>query len=277
MIDRHLSFDAYRALPGLNWSSLKVMHQSPAHYRAALDAPREDTPALILGRATHTAILEAGAFDSRYVVYDGIKRGKAWDEFSLDASCDGREVLSRAEWTLALAMQRATRSDPAIRYVVGGQAEVSMAATLPDGTEAKGRADCIHPDYGIVDLKTTLDASPRGFAASCARYLYHCQAAYYVDIYRAATGKDAPFTILAVEKKPPHVVEVYRVPESALDVGRYVYLGLLERLRECEASGVWPGYGGGKVLDLELPAWATPYDDEDDVGDLGLVFSADKE
>ena len=40
------TFEAYRALPGVNWSALKLYHRSPAHYLHHLDHPAATTPVL---------------------------------------------------------------------------------------------------------------------------------------------------------------------------------------------------------------------------------------
>ena len=49
----------YEDVPGVNISTLKELwSKSPLHYRYRLEHPREETPALTLGIATHMAILE---------------------------------------------------------------------------------------------------------------------------------------------------------------------------------------------------------------------------
>lgn len=264
-----LSWDDYHAAPGLNWSALRHMARSPAHYLAALSAPPRDSPALRLGRAVHAAILEPDVFAAGWTRYEGVRRGQGWERFR--AANEGREVLTADEWADVVALQQATRHHPAARYITGGGAEVTAQWALPSGRAAKGRLDYLHPELGVVDLKTTRDASPDGFGRECARYLYHCQAWWYASGAAATLGREVPFHFLAVEKAPPYAVAVYRVGQEALDVGRYVAEGLLERLAACEASGAWPGYNDGAVAELALPRWAMPQDD-DDVGGV-LDFS----
>ena len=48
----------YTDIDAVNWSSLKWMRESPQMYRYRLSVPMEDTPALALGRATHTLVFE---------------------------------------------------------------------------------------------------------------------------------------------------------------------------------------------------------------------------
>ena len=100
----------YRQKPGVNKSSLVEMLRSPLHYRYALEHPREDTPAMKMGRAIHSAFLtpeqfvvdfaEAPACDRR------TKEGRAiWEQFTQDNS--GREILSAEEFTQALDIVQA--------------------------------------------------------------------------------------------------------------------------------------------------------------------------
>ena len=73
----------------------------------------------------------------------------------------------------------------------------------------------------IVDLKTTMDASPDAFARTAANFNYPLQAAYYVDGLQAAgiASPDAvtSFVFLVVEKTPPYGVAVYTLPEDAIE------------------------------------------------------------
>ena len=46
-----MNFQQYSDLQGVNWSTLKEMGRSPAHYQHRLTVPRMDSPAMRLGRA----------------------------------------------------------------------------------------------------------------------------------------------------------------------------------------------------------------------------------
>jgi exodeoxyribonuclease VIII len=108
----------------------------------------------------------------------------------------------------------------------------------------------------IVDLKTTRDASPDGFAKSVAQYRYHVQAAFYSDGYRAAFG-EAPrgFVFIAVETEPPYLVAVYVASETMAQRGRIEYQTDLDTFRRCQDADTWPGYSDAP-LTIDLPKWA---------------------
>src|SRR5687768_16753006 len=110
----------------VNWSTLKHMGRSPAHYQHALKVPSEDTAAKKVGRCTHLAALEPELFLREVAVWDGgVRRGKLWDAF--EAANPGKELLTLAEHERCVAIQRAVRSHPvAARYLEGGSAEATI-------------------------------------------------------------------------------------------------------------------------------------------------------
>jgi len=61
-----MNFAEYQAIQAVNFSSLKMMRESPLHYRHALTAIRAESPAMALGSAVHCAVLEPGRFALEY-------------------------------------------------------------------------------------------------------------------------------------------------------------------------------------------------------------------
>lgn len=273
----NLPREDYDRIDAVNWSRLKAMLRSPAHYRHGLLAKHVDTDAKKRGRAVHLAILEPDRFQAECVVWtEGPRKGKAWAKFSA-ANAD-REILTEKEHDLCLQLSAAVRgSADAMRYLTGGHAEATMRWALEsparealDGWrfDCKGRVDYVAA--AIADVKSTKDASPAGFGREVWRYQYHCQAAFYADGHEAATGVRLPFVLIAVETEPPHVVQVYRISDEILDLGREAYRACLDRLAFCKREGDWSGYATGEEL-LALPRWAVPSSDED-VSELDLVI-----
>lgn len=272
---------AYDAITDrVNWSTLKAMGRSPQHYRHGLDNPRADTPSLAMGRATHVAVLEPHLFMAEHVVWKGGRRqGGAWDEFR--AEHHDREILTEEEAAKCLAIQRAVLTNhPASRYVTGGKAEVTALWTEEEpamgglsgySIPCKARLDYVRPDV-LVDLKTTRDASPDAFGRTTWNFQYHVQSAWYRDAHAAAKGYELPFVIIAVETEAPYAVQVYRVPEHILELGRETYRALLSRLDWCRKHDDWPGYSDDGEMELTLPRWAADFGDEsENIAGLDLV------
>lgn len=266
-----LSRERYDAIERVNNSTLKAFASSAAHYSHGLVTPYEDTDAKKVGRCTHLATFEPDRFRASIAVWDGgTRRGKDWDSFR--HRNEGKELLTEAEFEKVSDMTKAVRSDvTAQRYLTNGEGEQTILWTVDVNGVAvacKGRVD-FTSDLAIVDLKTTKDASPEGFARQAWQMRHHTQAAWYSDGFTRATAISLPYYLVAVENTPPHIVQVYRVPDALLELGREEYRAWLERLVACRASKKWPGYHDGE-LELTLPKWATPYDDEDDLS--GLTF-----
>lgn len=268
--------DRYDAFGAVNWSTLKMLKRSPKHYQHALENPPAQTPAMKLGAATHVAVLEPERFTELYAFEPDFgdcrkSENKARrDEWR--AEHQGRELLSFADYTQAIGMRDAVRSHPlAQRYLAAGSAEVSMSWERC-GLRCKGRLDWLSTsDAAIVDLKTTTDITLSRFQRQAANLDYHCQAAFYRDGHKRATGQLLlPFIVIAVESKPPHDVAVYRYDEDALVYGDGIVEELLRNLAYCRQKNDWPGLYADE-LTLSLPTWMLDAD-EDDVSGLGLSF-----
>jgi len=238
----------------LRFSHLKQMAKSPAHYRAAVDQVASyDSPAMRLGRLVHSLVL--GDQDGRAtVVYDGERRGKAWQEFQ--AEHDGAEIVTRAEHDRAAPIAWAVMRDPAAATYLGAGGprvirEGRILWTL-DGRACSSTPDLIDLDAGrIIDLKTTQTAEPGRFSRLALAAHYHAQLAFYRRAVEAAHGVRARECVLvAVETSAPHPVTVLRLTDRALDEGDKLCRAWLERLAVCEAAGAWPGYTQA-VLDLD--------------------------
>jgi hypothetical protein len=226
-----------------------------------------------------------GKLGELYGVYPGkVRRGKAWEQFEADHGSDPRPILLKkdvdrsvelwervgdAEIVTADQMDTATilatavqRHETASLHLSGGTMEQTIEWTDPaTNLKCKGRADCITDR--IVDLKTAREVEPRRFSYAASDYLYHGQMAFYHDGARlAGLDIDMPPVIIAVQNAPPYDVAVYQVSEDALEAGRRLYQGLLDRLAECLQKDEWPGAVPG-VVDLELMAWAAGVEDKD--------------
>ena len=170
-----------------------------------------------------------------------------------------RIVLSQEHWDQLMAMRDAVMNHPAARALLTakpGVAEHSVYWIDPvTGELCRCRPDYWRIDDIIVDVKTTDDASPEGFAKSIANWRYDVQDPFYRDGIKLATGREIRgFVFLAVEKKAPYAVGVYVLDPESIELGRLQYRADLNRYAECKAANQWPGYGD-KIQTISLPKW----------------------
>lgn len=249
-------------MPAVSKSQLDHIRRAPAIYKWRLEHKTPPTPAMILGTLTHTAVLEPERFTDEVMVAPKIDRrtsaGKAeWEAFQIAA--EGKTLIDADEMDRLRAIRAAVEAHPSAAKALAQIDAVEQSVFWTDaetGLACRCRPDAVTTAGVIVDLKTTKDASPDGFARSIAGYRYHVQAAFYSDGMQALTGTPPKgFVFIAVETEPPHLVAVYVASAAMIDRGRADYQADLETLRECQATDTWPGYSSSP-LQLDLPKWA---------------------
>lgn len=265
----------------------QMYSKTPAH--AQVETVK--TLAMEMGSATHCAVLEPHEFDKRYaVVPDGApsrptdrqRNAKKPSQDTLDAiafwaelEASGKLILKPDDYEQCMRMRDAVHANVEARNLIqANDALVEHAAVWREGdTLCKGKADLFVPSAStLVDLKTTGDASPRGFASSVAKFGYHMQDAAYRRGWRMgslAAGQPQHvdrFIFIAVENKAPFVTALYELDAAAQMEGYKAWMSAVELYRVCVSKQRWPAYGEG-ILPLSLPTWAMRETDPD-----GFVF-----
>jgi exodeoxyribonuclease VIII len=244
----------YHAHPAVSKSVLDKIAKSPMHARAYLDGTREEpTAAMNFGTALHACALEPERFADEYAVFEGDRRTKDGKARYEELQARGATIISAADYDAITAMVGQIRQHPvAAGLLQDGIAEASVFWNHPPtGIECKCRPDWWKREAGmVVDLKTTEDASPEGFARSVAAYRYHVQAAHY-----SAGTKASRFVFIAIEKKPPYAVAVYELDADALTLGHKLRDRDLEQYASCLEFNTWPGYPA-EIQTIILPKWA---------------------
>ncbi len=248
-------------------SSLKHMLKSPAHYHYNLRHPKEPTPAMKLGTAIHEAILEPHLFMESIVMpkFEGTGMKARKEAWVLENH--GKRIISGDDQeTIAGIMASLQENTLAKKLLSTGAAEESYFWQCPStGIVCKCRPDFLRTVEGIgeviIDVKSTVDASPDGFPKQIANFNYHMQAAHYLNGVSAVLGRTvSEFIIIAIEKEAPHGISIHRLDAGTLDAGRFLARKALAALKECKASAQYPGYPE-KILTSSLPNWAYPVED----------------
>ena len=256
--------------PGVSSSHLKAMLKSPLHFQLEKAKVNEPTAAMRFGSAIHSLLLDGRpTFESTYCVAPAVdkrtKEGKGiWENFV--AANTGKEILSADDYYAVLAMERAIKGHAIANTLISGMAEVAFFFIEPmTQILCKVKLDVLKPQLGmVVDLKTSEDASPEGFAKSVAQFGYWISASYYLDGVKlaleqsnqAGTIERIPdsFVFIVIEKKT-NAIAVYTLEAEDLERGRIAYRRALSQLAECERQKAFPGYPA-KIQTITLPAWA---------------------
>ncbi len=256
----HLPAACYHAYEALSASGVSKLLHSPAHYQVWRGEPHAQTPQMAFGTVVHALILEPDTAPPVAITPGVPKRSAAdratWAEF--EAGLNGRVPLSQDDYDLARRVRDAVYGNAGARLLLDGIiAEVSLF--WHDGEHdipCKARIDALRPDGGIVDLKTTGDATPAGFARSVVKWFYCSQAAHYWNASEHVLDTSPPyFAWIAIETVPPFGSRCYVIETNALLLGR----DLLERAATIYAharhEGRWSGYPE-QIEPLRLPKWA---------------------
>lgn len=255
---------------GLSKSSLDRINKSIEHYFMDYD---KETPAMRVGTAFHTLVLEPDKFEKYYACGPDTDRRtsagkKAWKE--AEDENDGKSLISISDWDMIHHMQDSVSNHKLASHLLNpelGAAEETMMWNDQElGTLMKGRSDFRNfKEKVIIDLKSTMDATPdkleRDLWSTDLRY--HVQAAIYTDGARAILGDDSwEFYFVFVEKKPPYSVQIVHLPPKAIDIGRIQYhenviflLKWLERSSNMLKNGVADDFSEENIIELHPPAW----------------------
>lgn len=269
-----MSNESYHASEAISKTGLDLIAKTPAHYYAEKisedeSLKKERTKSLNIGSAFHYLALEPENFD-KYVAIDPdnypTKKecGRTIDEQRQEfiAKHPSKIILRPNDMDGLRERAKSIRNHPAANYLLQGKGMVEPSLFAKDeiyNVECRVRPDWLREDGLKVDLKTTKDASPAGFDKAIWNYRYHVQAAFYMDVYEAVTGKKAQgFVLIPVENSAPFLTGEPVLMEEGdewIDLGRRAYLKNIETYARCLETGVWPGYGSGIRKSLP-PAWA---------------------
>jgi exodeoxyribonuclease VIII len=138
--------------------------------------------------------------------------------------------------------------------------------------DCRAMLDWLRDDLETIDdLKTTSDASPRGFQRKVWSLRYDIQAAFYLRAVAAWLGDmshpiKSRFRWVAVETEYPYLVTVHEMSKSALDNADARVDEAIGIWRRCLEENDWPGYreyGEVGPVPWERDSWADV--DVDDV------------
>lgn len=255
MMTESMTNAEYRKAEGISSSDVKaVVNRSLFHWH---NAPTRQSAAMALGTMVHDLVLEPNR--NLYMRGPDDKRTKDWKDAQEQADAAGKILVKASEYDHAHAIAQAVNTyTPALMYLDGPSAliEASFFATdIATGVKIKARPDVYIPSDGtVIDLKTTKDASPRGFAREIARYGYDLQAAHYIRTLRAHGEEARHFVFIAVETEPPHAIGIHMLTGGYIKSADAYVTDALLAIERAKATGDYKtGWPAVNVVDI--PPW----------------------
>ena len=262
MLKQGISNAEYHGSSELGRSTAWSLLQScPEKVRYDMNNRKPSSPTLVLGSAFHTATLEPEKLDEEFAVKPTEIDGKSSrtnhykEAFEMMQKNEpDKQWLAPADYDLALEMAGSALDNPILKHYMADIDKVVEGTGFfeMEGAKCKVRPDLYIPGAGVViDLKSTQDASPKGFTKSVRQFGYLFQACWYMHALRMVGLKPKQFIFLAVEKTAPFATAAYTIKES--DINKQ--FGNMERACQiwaaCQSSGIWPSYAD-EVQQLDL-------------------------
>lgn len=253
----------YRALPHESYSSLKWLLKSPLHFKAYKEHPPEVTPAMRAGTAVDEAVLSGirkpiAVMPADIAALEGKGSRTAKSAWKREQEAAGAQVYTAEEAEQQTRMIRALDESADFQALLRIMPERQKAivfeyrgVTLKCLLDMAGHDANGHRCFG--DLKTALDASPRGFGRIAYNRDYDLQCC----LYGLALGQSEGLELFpnpswaVVESGPAPVVSLFAVPPEALESGQRKLDLCIDRFLRIMETGEYTGYGTG----WQLPEW----------------------
>lgn len=279
--DYHVNKTHYSA------TSIKMANRSLKDFRWFLDNPKDERKVhLDFGNAFELSLLDQVAFANSVAVL----QDKEWYNFALEANPELKTVRNSSVYKAAKRnfeeqnagkliiddygengydtiqqMMESCYKDAVIRQLISGiEYQLSIFWTDEEtGINLKTRPDiCKRKKEIIVNLKTTLDGSPKGFSRDLAKYDYPLQAAIEIEgiIQSGAMSTVDNYFWLVVEKVPPFNATIYEFQKDDRDLMEDRLHWLLRKMQAAFEQDKWPGYSDRAdnqygILNAELPLY----------------------
>lgn len=247
----------YQNHEGIRRSDLfTIFNKTPLHFKYEIDHPKEDTDALMFGRAAHMAVLEYDRFMDTYVeapICD--RRTKEGKEIynAFIAASEGKEVLTHDQMQTILDMRSVIVNNPNFERFITGKTETAIFwKDSETGEVCKIKPDVITEIDGvhyIVDYKTTDSCADGAFERSVRKYGYKFQAGMYREGCFQTDFNEYKFAFLAQEKSAPYAARLYICTDEFCEEGLEQFRYALNLYHECKVNDDWYGYDATTLLE----------------------------
>lgn len=254
--------EQYNAIQAIHYSVAKYLLKTPLHYQQALKDEEDgaEDEKFAVGTLAHAMVLENKDLSKLFAIKPrgmsfATTKGKEWKaEQTLP-------ILKEEDLNKVPRMAEAIVNHPRASRILRGctEREYCLQATM-GGLPCKALLDGVGSDddakRGILEIKTTRDASPWTFAKLAYDLHYDLQATFYSHMLALVEKlDDRPWmTWVAVENSPPWAVACYSPSEFMIESGMQKLSRVFEALNQCMESGHWVGYSE-EIIEINPPGY----------------------
>jgi len=267
-IYENVSFEDYLAVPAFHKSMVAPALRSTQHLHHYIKTEQKSTKFMDFGSLLDCLLLEPGIFSTQFIEIpedaedskgnhkpwsNQLKYCKAWNKEQRDL---GLTPYSSADYDKASTIiKNIHEHETAGPWMQGGKDQVAIVwEDKETGLLCKGRIDKLHPDY-VVDLKSTVNASPSEFRRTMNNFLYHVQGAMYSGGLSQLNGGDyLPFNLVVAESDAPHCVATYIIGDESIVKGEELFKRAIHKYKDYLEMGP-TGYSK-LPQEIEIPQWA---------------------
>ena len=251
----NMSNQEYHMRDGISSSAVKaVFKKSLAHWKG--EKRNANNPAFAMGSAVHANLLEK----ERNLVVKGPKTKSSVAFKNLKANLTEDQILlTEVEYNVANCITKGALDNSVCSSYLNHPDrlnEVSIFAEDPiSGLTLKTRPDLmIESEQTVFDVKTTQDASPKGFLKECVKYGYFLQGAHYLYTCKLAGYDVKKFSFIACEKTAPYVSHLHVMGNEIMHWGMKHLHKTLATIAKAEKQSDYSTNWGDYTV-IEKPAW----------------------
>ncbi|MBS0328263.1 MAG: PD-(D/E)XK nuclease-like domain-containing protein [Proteobacteria bacterium] len=252
-----LSYETYRAAPGIAGSDLETLLDSPAKFKLGIRT--EETEEMRFGTLFHSLVLTGKADfyvkPETYLSEDGPKKwnGNAGACKKWVADHQDKPILpafgSHSAAMLETMAMKVRAHPVAAQLLARLRPEVSVFARHEeDGLLLKGRLDGLiraerpgGPNI-VVEVKTTRDSSTEAFSREIWKRGYHKKAQWYQYLLHQMRLSPVEHWYIAVENCDQARVNVRRLADRAMAKAEFDNDDALNLYRKCRRADHWPEF-----------------------------------
>ena len=263
-LNLNVSEAAYHAFPAVSKSTLWKFAKNPAKWFKTRHEKLEPTASMVWGSLVDCLVLQPHELAECFAV-------SSFADFRTKEAQAWRDSQTVPVITLA-QVEEAKKAAELIRahHFAGAMLDGStcQVSALSEGLDpetgerftGKCRVDIVPGASGafgdwLIDLKTTQSIAK--LPSTIADFGYHVQAAWYLDMFNAASGEDRTrWGFIFQESEAPYEIAVVELDPEDIAAGRKWYLRALSQWCQSHKTGNFPSPWDDEIKVVSLPGWA---------------------